>query len=74
MNCCNDYGKCTNGKDCPARVTRRVRAGSEPPPDLPIDMAQPDDDMATPWGELAWGLAAILVLLALGFWLGRVTA
>jgi hypothetical protein len=44
------------------------------PPDLPIDMAQPDDDMATPWGELAWGLAAILVLLALGFWLGRVTA
>ena len=32
------------------------------------------DGMATPWGELAWGAVAILVLLALGFWLGRVTA
>lgn len=54
--------------------TRRVRAGTTPPPDLPIDMSQPDDDMATPWGELAWGAVAILVLLALGFFLGRVTA
>jgi len=20
MNCCNDFGQCTNGKDCPART------------------------------------------------------
>jgi hypothetical protein len=26
------------------------------PPDLPIDMSQPDD-MATPWGDLALGAA-----------------
>lgn len=22
MNCCNDYGKCTNGPDCPVRKQR----------------------------------------------------
>lgn len=23
MNCCNDFGQCTNGKDCPVRKTAR---------------------------------------------------
>ena len=26
MNCCNDYGKCTQGKDCPVRITRSLDA------------------------------------------------
>jgi hypothetical protein len=43
------------------------------PPDLPIDLSEPDD-MATPWGDLALGAAAILVLLAIGFVLGRLSA
>jgi hypothetical protein len=25
MNCCNDFGKCTNGKDCPARNVPTLR-------------------------------------------------
>jgi hypothetical protein len=56
------------------KLTRRVRAGQEPPPDLPIDMAHPDDDMATPWVDLLWGATAILGVLCVGFFLGRVTA
>jgi hypothetical protein len=30
MNCCNDYGQCTQGKDCP------VRQACEIPEDDPI--------------------------------------
>lgn len=40
MNCC-DYD-CDQGRDCPARAKRRVRAG-QPAPDLPIQYAEPDD-------------------------------
>jgi hypothetical protein len=25
MNCCNDFGKCTNGKNCPARNVPTLR-------------------------------------------------
>jgi hypothetical protein len=43
MNCC-DYD-CNQSKNCPARTkpTRRVRA-NQPPPPMPIDVAEPDEE------------------------------
>jgi len=66
MNCCNDYGKCTNGKDCAARSKA-----------MPIDVALPDDpdyDVSVAWIERAGIFAFVTVLLTIGFVLGRFTA
>jgi hypothetical protein len=39
MNCCDDYGDCNQGRDCPIRKgygTRRARAGEPVTDELPI--------------------------------------
>jgi hypothetical protein len=37
MNCCNDFGDCNQGRDCPARVTKAkpvMRAADPLPPSI----------------------------------------
>jgi hypothetical protein len=57
MNCCNDNGDCTQGRDCPVR-TRRVRAGQPAPPIFldPVDLDEEQDELPT------W-MAALIVLM-----------
>lgn len=47
MNCCNDYGTCQQGHDCPARTT----------PLHPAHPAAPRTDTAA--GLALWALAAV---------------
>ena len=53
MNCCNDYGDCRQGRDCPAR---RQRAYPETlPPDLPF---WPDSRPGAQWRGRLLNLAS----------------
>ena len=33
MNCCDDYGNCNQGRDCPVRASRRIKAYPHVPTD-----------------------------------------
>lgn len=53
MNCCNDFGECTRGHDCPAR---RQRAYPETlPPELPV---WPESKPAAQWRARLANLAS----------------
>ncbi len=40
MNCCNDFGQCTRGADCPARAHLHTRNGG-----AQVDTTRPHSDM-----------------------------
>lgn len=61
MNCCDEYGDCQQGRNCPAR-TRRVRAGGPPPDELPIQYA--DDGVEPP--DFV-GIAIFIVVVSIIF-------
>lgn len=67
-NCCDDYGQCTRGKDCPARPAMLIEKNS--------DGSNPDAHSNPPWDwidRLGFWWACVLTGVAIGFgWgLGR---
>lgn len=73
MNCCDC--DCNQGRDCPARSSRRVRAGQVPPDDLPIQYAEDDaDPMKLDTLEKIVLVLVALTVFYLGFMAGRVFA
>lgn len=61
MNCCDDYGSCRQGRDCPVRVERIRRAKAE------LDRRQ----LKIPFlllGRLALGAAILLAILIGSMW------
>lgn len=73
MNCCDQ--DCHQGRDCPIRATRRVRAG-QPAPELPVQFAEPepDQEFGFDWVDFAILGGALAVVFTLGFGLGRAWA
>lgn len=71
MNCCNDYGQCTQGKDCPVRMSPaprpRLRAGGPPPAELPEPTAPftSEEPASHPVDVWLVPLAAVLIILIL---------
>ena len=59
MNCCNDYGQCTQGHGCPARRT-------------PCSQQQPDELRETPIELIAYYGAVILASAATAACLGGI--
>ena len=61
-------------------TTRRVRAGTEPPPDMLVQFAEPGDDPTPPGDvnvttmELIGATCFVCLLLAIGFFVGRASA
>ena len=62
MNCCDEYGNCNQGRDCPVR---RVKAGQPAPSEWPPKEFWPQDD--TPMQTAAKLVAVCLVVAALLF-------
>ena len=55
QNCCDLYGDCRQGRDCPLRP-------------LPITMHEPDDLDLMPWlGAAFIAVCAVLLCMAAGF-------
>jgi hypothetical protein len=77
MNCCDDNGDCTQGRDCPVRkgyTHRRVRGNSTPPPDMPIQFARGHededcnallDDPGPAWWEIAIAMVIMVIVIAI---------
>jgi hypothetical protein len=65
-DCCT-YA-CDQGRNCPVRATRRVRAGQPAPPIL-IDQDDYTERELPPWkaGVFVAGIIAVIGLLALGW-------
>lgn len=65
MNCCTEYGKCTQGDGCPVRAARMTTADIEPP----ITMIEPGFG----WALMAeYSAAAMLASAVIGFLAGYI--
>lgn len=56
MNCCDQFGNCRQGRDCPVR-RQRVRAGGPPPTTLPEF-----DEYEETWRQYLGDLARVLLI------------
>ena len=76
MNCCDEYGDCNQGRDCPIRkgyVTRRCRAGKPVEDDLPVQYwpGHEDDGIEDQKDMVAVAIALfILIIVGLVIFMG----
>lgn len=69
MNCCDQ--DCHQGDHCPARATRRVKAGGPPPSDLPVLFAEPEPTTGWALGDIIAVVIFAGSMIAIGYALGR---
>ena len=70
MNCCNDTGTCTQGRDCPIRKQRTKEANDAYIKGFLMGQEAPLDDIADTFKALIAVIAvtAAVTLLAFGIW------
>jgi hypothetical protein len=69
MNCCNDYGRCTRGNDCPARcadpeLVKRINATMPSMAEQPVEL-ESEVEIKAIWlmvGAFVCGLLMVLPL------------
>lgn len=73
MECCT-Y-ECNEGRNCPIRATRRVRAG-QPVTEMPVQFAEPEPEPEFGFDWIDWLImgGTLAVVFVLGFVLGRALA
>lgn len=81
MNCCDDFGRCAHGPNCPARAARRVRAGGPPPAEMPASdppaparRSKRHEGLRTLVGYSAGLLALVTLVLMVSLLAGMVNA
>lgn len=67
MNCCNDYGKCTNGPDCPVRKQRMKETNDAYISGGWGKVADPYDDVTSTFKALIAVIAVTTALTLLAF-------
>ena len=70
MNCCNDFGNCDQGRDCPIRIQRMKETNDAYVKGFLMGQEDPLDDIADTFKVLLAMIAVIatLTLLAYVIW------
>jgi len=68
MNCCNDIGTCTQGRDCPARKQRAKETDDAYMSGGWGKVADPYDDVADTFKALILVIAVTAAVTLLAFW------
>lgn len=68
MNCCDDYGNCNQGRDCPIRQALSPVRRIKPYPAVPVDITEPIEpawrSMAERVGSAARTVVAFAIIIA----------
>lgn len=51
MNCCDEYGNCNQGRDCPIRRALSPARRIKPYPEVPTDVIEPPEPAWTSMAE-----------------------
>ena len=80
MNCCDDYGDCTQGRDCPVRTGKvlphQVTHVQPGPDDTPLYDGEPlshAENVALAWTLITWLTCVLCFVAVVAFATGYIT-
>lgn len=65
MNCCNSFGRCTQGANCPARETSQVKVRNAKSENFTLGTTEIDQEVESEFSKPLAVVAALVIGLAL---------